>query len=120
MLRRTVTRLSGDGQWHPRPHWTDLEPSSQCRGLLKAERYNGDGLIFRVLDPKWWTNRMTALGREGMMAAPILGFFIIQMFYGNLMRLTYYDGKPPRNVDWNAKKDGRLPVGFQKTVVKTA
>ena len=127
MLRRTFGCRSGGGVWHGRPGgnnyagWPELaESSSAVKGFMKAGSYDGDRVIFRLLDPKWFLNRMTGLYREGSLASPVFAFFMIQMFYGNVMRLTYYDGSPPRHVDWNAKKDGHLPANFKKTVVKTA
>ncbi len=120
MLRRTFMRRSGGGHAVVRPPIDQLEPADACRGWLKPEYYNGNLKIMRVLDLKWWVNRMTALYREGVMAAMVFYPYLYGFFWVSVQTATFRDAAPPRHVDWNKKSAGCLPAGFEKTPVKTA
>ena len=117
MLRRTVCRFNGGHIQHI-PPVEEMEHADICRGILKAKYYNGNLKFMRLIDFKWWMNRMTALYREGIMAMMVMYPMVYYNFWGIPMMITFNDAAPPRHVDWNKGKAGFLPSNFQKTEVK--
>eukprot|EP00796_Vickermania_ingenoplastis_P010524 gene10524-7310_t len=111
-FRRTATRLSGGELYHP-PKLEEIPHSSTTKGFAGA--YNGSLQFLRLLDIKWMMNRAVDMGREYYIAAPTFYCFLYWFCYKGFVTLTYSDGKPPRQVDWNTNEAGHLPEGFVPT-----
>ena len=114
MLRRTRPRLAGDEKVIPLMD-PKKDPGAAVQIGLLGKELTGSLSIFRVIDPKWILNRMVSLGRDGYIASWTFNSFLWCMYWYLPNSAVWGDKTPPRKVDWNRGKAGKLPKDFQMT-----